>query len=322
MKNINIEKNTIVMKNKCPDAILTSDWHLRETNPKCRIDKDWFLTMKSKMDFIKIIQAEVLNKHGYEIPILHAGDIFDNWKPSPWLLAFAARFMPELDVIVPGNHDLPAHNINRLEYSGVWVLDSFAYCNLLKNVESNIRLRKWNFVVHGFPYEFDLKSYSGKSEYPKVAIIHKFVYKGRKPFPGATGGCSSIMKKLKGYDLIVSGDNHIPFTHKNKDGQLLVNPGSLFRLTADQINHKPRVYLWYAEENEAEPIYIPIEKGVVSRKHIELEQARNNRLEAFVSSLSSKIELGMDFKKNLKEYCISNKVRKSVRQKIEEAIDA
>ena len=59
---------------KTPDAIITSDWHLRETTPRCRTDNFWE-TQWEKIKFIKRIQKEIEYDSGYPIPILHAGDI-------------------------------------------------------------------------------------------------------------------------------------------------------------------------------------------------------------------------------------------------------
>ena len=63
-----------------------------------------------------------------------------------------------------------------------------------------------------------------------------------------------------------------------------MNPGSIYRMEASQENHKPRVYLWYAETNTVEPVYIPIESGVISREHLETKEERDIRINAFIST--------------------------------------
>ena len=179
-----------------------------------------------------------------------------------------------------------------------------------------------DFRIVGFPFGEKLKQNNLKSSsHRQIALIHHFVYKGRKPFPGATGGVNTVMKKLKGFGLIVSGDNHTPFTYRNKEGQLLVNPGSLMRQTAAQIDHKPRIYVWYAEDNTVEPFYIPIEENVVSREHIEKENERNDRIGAYVERLSQDVDLGLNFHDNLEEYIKQNSISKAVQTKIYEAVD-
>ena len=69
---------------------------------------------------------------------------------------------------------------------------------------------------------------------------------------------------------------------KYKD-RLLVNPGSITRQTADQAEHKPRVYLWFAETNSVTAEYLPIKTDVITKEHLEIKAERDMRMEAFIS---------------------------------------
>jgi len=308
-----------ISMNKCPDAILTSDWHLRENKPKCRLEDDWMELQRQKLSFIEGVRYEIENKFGYICPILFAGDLFNHWKPSPFLISFALRFMPEL-VAIPGNHDTPAHNLERINLSGIYTLALTKFVYLVFNTGWNNR-KDWKFELLSVPFGQKLVP-NNRGKMPSVAMIHHFVYKGRKPFPGATGGCSGVMKKLKGFDLILSGDNHKPFTHRNeKTGQLLVNPGCLTRQSAAEADYKPRIYLWYARENEVEPVYLPINKDTITREHLDKETERVERISAYIEALSNEMELGLDFEANLREYLITNKVGKPIKTKIYEAME-
>ena len=150
----------------------------------------------------------------------------------------------------------------------------------------------------------------------KIALIHTLVNcPGDDASKTGAASAEAIFKQMPGFDLIVSGDNHKPFTVRSKDGkQLLVNPGSMMRSKADQIDHKPRVYLWYAEDNTVEIVYFPITQGVVSREHIEKKEAKGNRHTAFVSSLREGVEVGGSFEGNMKKYIRANKVEKDVEE--------
>jgi len=88
------------------------------------------------------------------------------------------------------------------------------------------------------------------------------------------------------------------------------------RTTADQADHKPRVYFWYAQENRAEPIFLPIEENVIDRSHIDMAEAKDERIEAYVSRLSEELEIGLDFQGNLETYFRSNRTRKGVQDKV------
>jgi DNA repair exonuclease SbcCD nuclease subunit len=278
-------------------AILVSDTHIRETQPECRLDS-FIDTQTRKLQWLKRLQEK------HECPILHGGDFFHHWKPSPWLLAYIFRNLPNGIVITPGQHDLPAHNMKDIEKSGIQVLADAGKIALL--TDSNFHIVN-EMAISGFPWGVELDSISPLLDY-SVAIIHYGVYESKPHYPGAenTGGTAlSVIKKMSGFDLILSGDNHLPFELRYKN-QLLINPGSFMRTTAAQADHKPSVVLWCAETNEYERVYIPIEKGVISREHIDEVTERDERLESFVSRLDHNIELGISFKTNLRNHLAKN----------------
>jgi DNA repair exonuclease SbcCD nuclease subunit len=273
-----------------PTAILTADWHLRETAPKCRTD-DFWEAQWSKVQFISELQAE------YDCPIYNSGDLFHHWKPSPRLISWCLEYLPFM-YIIPGNHDLPNHNLDLLEKSGLWTLQMAGKIDI---------------------FECELGRHSGKvfnGEY-QMAIIHKLI---NHPQTNATA--KGLMKKLKGFDLILTGDNHETFTYTKTDGQLLVNPGSLTRQTAAQSDHKPCVVLWFAEDNSYERIYLPINKDVISREHIAKVEERDVRMEAFVNRLSDDYDIDLDFNKNIEAYFNNNRARKVVQDMVWESVEA
>jgi hypothetical protein len=294
---------------KRPDAICTADIHLRDTQPECRTD-DFLEAQMAKMVWLKQLQER------YECPILCAGDVFQIWRSSPYLIGVALRYLPEM-VSIPGQHDLPGHNITRIAESAYWTLVSGGILTDLSDGEIG---ELDGYDVYGYPFGAAFRQVADSAT-PKVALIHHHVYKGRKPFPGATGGVEAVMRKLPGYRMIVSGDNHIPFTHKNAAGQLLINCGSLTRQTASQVDFRPRVYLWYRDTNTAEPAYLPIVQRVITRAHIDDTKEREHRLDSFVERLKTNT-LSTDgmFEENLRKYQDQNKITKRVRRKISEAM--
>jgi predicted phosphodiesterase len=292
-------------------AILFADLHLLENRPICRTD-DIEITMINKLSFIQQLQIK------HECPVFFSGDLTEKWKVSPWLISLALRYLPKHMIGVPGNHDLPAHNLNRLDESAYWALVSGGRIDDLSDGEEI----EWDdMVVRGFPFGTKLMPTKPIKGMKQVAIVHHYVYKGRKPFPGQLTGVTSLMRKLKGYDLILTGDNHLPFTHKSR-GQLLVNPGSIFRWDADQIDDRPRVYLWY-DDNTIEPIFLPIEQGVISRDHIDIQNKRDERIVSFIARLNNQTDIGLSFKKNMDRFIRENQdsLNRRVISKIREAMD-
>ena len=149
------------------------------------------------------------------------------------------------------------------------------------------------------------------------------VWQGKRPWPGCTDPSAvAVLKKYPEYDLILTGDNHKPFTEEY-EGRLLVNPGSITRQSADQIDHTPRVYLYYASTNTVRPVFLPVQEGkeVISRDHIDRKEERTERISTFISRLGGEWEAGLSFEENLKRFFESNKVLDSVKQIVWDAVD-
>ena len=289
------------VKTKQVDAIITSDWHLREDRPICRTDD--FVTEQWKcVDFISDLQKE------HHCPALHAGDLFHHWKPSPALLSETMIHLPKNFRTVYGNHDVPQHNLELADKCGVYTLGTAGF---LKVIEDG----HWNTIPEKPALTIGL-------DFKRTALVwHIFTYEGKEPWPGCEAPKGNkLLKKYPDYDLIVTGDNHIPFTAEY-EGRLLVNPGALTRQTAAQIDFEPRVYLWHAEDNTVTPVYLPIAEGVISRSHIEQTEKRNDRIDAFISTLKDNYKVGMSFEDNLKAFEKKNNIKDEIMEIVYKSID-
>jgi DNA repair exonuclease SbcCD nuclease subunit len=268
---------------KKPDAILCADIHLRDTVPKCRID-DYWQAQQNKIEFIRQLQEK------YNCLIYCAGDLFHKSKSSPYLEGWSLTHLPDNMIIIPGQHDLPNHNIDNFEKSSIGVLHASEFYTIFTN-----------------PFGEMLKLSDGKG------LIHTFIQKPDDEQDRIIGGSSAkaLLNKYPDLKLIVSGDNHKPFVVEH-EGRLLVNPGSIMRMTIGQIEHKPRVYLWYEETNCVEPVYLPIEDNVINIEYKEIQEKRDKRIEAFITHLSDDYSISLDFKKNLENHFITNNTRKGI----------
>jgi DNA repair exonuclease SbcCD nuclease subunit len=289
-------------EHKKADSILSSDWHLRETTPTCRTD-DFWTSQWEKVVFVKKLQME------HNCPVLHGGDLFHHWKPSPNLLSYAFDLLPREFHTVYGQHDLPQHNWENRERSGIHNLATVGAVTILDNVH-------WggNPEIELYP-SFEIGD-------RQVLVWHHMVWQGKRLWPGQTDPSAvAVLKKYPEYDLILTGDNHKPFVEE-LEGRILVNPGSLTRQNADQIDHRPRVYLYYVDTNTVEAVYLPMERDAVTREHIENAKARDERITAFVERLDGDWQAGLSFEQNLEIFFQNNQVRESVKQIIYNAIES
>ena len=300
--------------NKQVSAILCSDLHLREDTPKCRTD-DYKAAQLKKIEWLNHLAAT------HCCPILCAGDIFDKWNISAEMSAWAIENVPQMYAI-PGQHDLPDHNLELIKKSGFNVLkvaniiDPYnnSFHTLYKDIPINFIMFPFGEALEGYklPIGFGWRS---------IALIHTLVL-GPKDAKMKGSTVQEIFDKMPKFDLIICGDNHKSFVVRNNnyaDGCLFVSPGSMMRMTADQIDYKPRVYLWYADTNTVEPAYYPIESGVVTREHIDKKQEKEMILEAFVQSTQGG-EVTASFEKNMEKYLQQNKVSANVESKIYKAM--
>jgi len=281
-------------------VILTADYHLRENAPACRLD-DFEKAQWAKLDFISELQRK------YDCPIWHSGDFFDHWKPSPSLLAKTIQHLPKQFHTIYGNHDLPQHSMELKDKCGVYVLEQ---AGVLSIIDSN----HWGLPFNKF-YGF---TYNGQ----RVLVWHVMTYQGKTPYPGCTDSpAMSLIRKNKDFDLILTGHNHQQFIEEC-EGRLLINPGCITRQESDMQGFEPHVILWDSADNTYETIPIPHEKGVVTvPKNVQDVQARNKRIDAFVTTLQSDWDNGVDFEKNIERALEANEISEETKKIVYKSLD-
>lgn len=278
-----------------PLAILIGDVHLRETQPLCRIDDFWEAQWK-ELDFIAGLQKK------YNCPVVCAGDLFHHWKPSPYLLAKTIQHLPAQFYTVYGNHDLPQHNLENKNKSGIYTLQVAGALTVLDEGHWGQDIQTPTLILQGY----------------RVGVWHIMTWKGQIPYPGCPDpDASRILKKYSNYDLLVTGHNHDFFTVEINN-RYLINPGSINKQEAGQIDFNPRIVLWYGDSYAEIPI--PGDVNSVTREHIQGKQKRDDRINAFIDHLNQDYEIGVSFEKNLERFFQTNSIRDSVKQVIYDAL--
>jgi DNA repair exonuclease SbcCD nuclease subunit len=282
------------------DFIFTADWHLREDTPICRTD-DFWTAQWDVVEQVASLQAE------YECPVLHAGDLYHHWKPSPYLISRSIFDMPDEFYTVYGQHDLPQHNWDLKHKTGIYTLCT---AGSVKELDGG----SWGMD----PALIPMMGHPNRS----VGVVHKFVWDGETiPWPDCDEMTArQVLQKYPDFDVIVTGDHHRPFTYEYK-GRLLVNCGCLTRQDTSYMQHRPRVWLYTAKTNTVVPHYLKVARGVISREHIERVEARDGRIQAFIERLDGEWESVVSFEDNLSRFLQANKINKKIVQEVYKAIE-
>jgi len=295
------------MKN--PDFILTSDWHIRDDKPICRTD-NYLEAQEKKIRFILSLTKD------YNCPILVAGDFGHRplWgdRLLNWFMEIYRSFDFPVSPIVAtvGQHDLLYHKLSAWNEGGLGILHK---SGVIKLELSGFNTSQYGQGIYSFPYNQEIR------ETPmKIALIHKMVIKSQNDKLWSTQEAVDgrrLLKDFPCYDLIVSGDNHQSFVVKYKD-RVLVNPGSIMRMSANQVEHRPSVYLWFAEKRCAEMVFLPLESDVIDRGYLDHTKERNREIEGFISRLKEHQEIGFNYETNLKEFFENNRIENDIKEKV------
>lgn len=295
--------------------ILTSDWHITDLAPNRRVD-DYVKTQQRKIEFI----IELANSK--DASILHAGDVFHSKKICCETLQKYIRLFKTTNILgVFGQHDMRYHSEEQLRNTPLSVLESAEvfHTDTTEDLSADctIGIYHCNFgqVIPVVP--------EAEKKYRRFNIL---IYHGLlcmyDEIPG-TKDAVEFLKENSDFDLIVTGDSHTTFT-ATVGNRLIVNPGSLMRMTAAQIQHKPCVFIFDTVTKTLEQIFIPIKsyKEVFDLNDIDREEKENEKLDAFVAGLQEDTVLqSLNFHNNLDDFMKDNVVEEKVSKIVYEILD-
>ena len=297
-----------------PDAIIVGDIHAEEGQPPCRVDNFWETQIR-KFKWLRGIW-----EYSSQPVVIQVGDLFNHWKSSPKVISAVLEYLPPM-VTIPGNpgrHNYSGSDINKdalytVSVSGKgWVVLGMNESSPYDITKSLLPLG----YVHYCPWGEDPKPQRLQPGIRKILLTHRMIVDGYTPYDG--DDAMEFLKRHRGYDLILTGHNHKPIV-RTFNGRYLINPGSFTRQSAGE-THDPSVWFWWSESNKIERVAIPCDPAAITRQHIEQEQARDLRLEAFVESLEEQKELDINYRKNVEIYVANNKIRQPVLDRIYAAI--
>jgi len=275
-------------------AIVCADLHLSDKAPACRAEKgeDWYGVMDRTLKEVEELRRAVGG------PLLIAGDLFDRWNNPPWLVNFAIRKLPKDVIAIPGQHDIPFHNLDEMGRSSFWTLVLsgrilYPGCKRHKLTENLVV----DFVPYGATAEFPV----ARKGITKVACVHRFIHRRKiAPFPGVGPECyaGNVIKDLHHSDII-SGDNHIPFQFENNFGRVY-NCGALFRRKSDERENQPSVGILFESGRVDRQ---PLRCAAQDKFEFEEEEAKpgDANLQPFLQELKGLQDVALDFRAMLEK---------------------
>lgn len=271
-------------------AIAVGDLHAGNLHPRCRERDDYFEVLLKKIHWICELGTEL------QVPVFQAGDLFDHWSQPPTVLnavaaalKTSARSPKTRWECTIGQHDVPNHDLQQIK-STAW--QNMRLAEVI-DYRSSVDCYGWGAPIHACSNSLG------------IALAHVSTWmKPYAPGQAPVEAMRTLARFVKqGYRLVITGDNHSRFSYVDKAGNILINPGSVMRMTADQADHVPSVTVIHRDESGAyrlEHRTIPVIDEI---RPTEVEEANvmDERIETFVKRLGESQDVTLSFRDNLKK---------------------
>lgn len=289
--------------------VVTGDIHFKGINPKARLDNyQEAIAAKIKEIF------DIARQTGASVIII-PGDLFDSPNMSWGTVAELAMILQSAPcplLTIPGNHDIYGGNpvskirtpyglLARLEI--IWDLTEEPF-ELSRDANNPNNL---DLAITGHSFNSDTDTEAGKDQFnppphvgdwqgTSIHVVHSMLMDHA---PGHDMRHTLISQVQTTANVIISGHEHTGFGIVHRpDGVLFINPGALCRLSAhvSEIERQIQVAVLTVDDGgQCSAELVPLTSAqpgnkVLSREHIEEAQARNEKLDEFLSLLASEGE--------------------------------
>jgi hypothetical protein len=297
--------------------ICVSDLHLGITPPVFRsAEKNWMCVQEQRLNEIRTLAGK------YGAGVVYTGDIFHNWNSPPELVNWVLSCLPD-GFSVAGNHDTPHHRPADLNKSAYMTLIRAGKLVDLSACEFTQLPRVTGLKLVGFPFgsEFTPADRGEDDKDLWIAVVHHYVWVKGKSHPGAKeeDRAKNVLKTLKGFDVVLAGDNHRGFKLVTKSGRTLFNAGGMMVRNSDEKDYKPMCGLVHYDGTVKEH-HFDVSKDKYN-EDVLAEVAEYGLDEDSASAISEAVHaLGKhvmgDFRDALRRYCESHDVKSGVRELI------
>lgn len=286
-------------------GIITSDWHLREDRPRCRIDEDWIITQKTILNKI----ASEACKRNYSVYVV--GDLFH--RSTEFRMVRLVQQLAEVlakDGLhlyhLAGNHDCLYNSAKNIDRSAIGLLQgtkNVYFMNDLVNISAP------NF---GEPVNKEMP----------IVFEHRLVFPDKKSLPPNVEAVTAedMLEMYPNAEWIFTGDYHHNF-HYERDGRHVVNPGCLLRQAADMKDYDCGIYCVNTDIGEVEWVSIGDNEPLVDDSYLLKQEEREERLENFMDKLKKTRSISLDFMDNVEKAIMENKLSEELTDMIHRLTD-
>lgn len=290
-------------------AVLVSDIHLSLKPPRCRASEpDWMACQARYLEELNELAAK------HKCPVLCGGDIFHAWNSNAELINFAMRHLPKGMISIPGNHDLPYHNLELMDKSAYGVLRA---AGTIEDLPPEIPVPLGDDLsVVGFPWGTPIGRRKSKRKTMQIAVWHAYVWCDGASYPGAATDThyQAFKEDFDTWDAVLLGDNHTYW----KRGKAF-NPGSFMRRTTSDA--LPIVGLLCRSGKVIPYALRSAEQDKIEHPTVE-EKRSLEQLDHYLEMLRSSGEFRVDFVAELQRYMEVNGTPESVRKLLLETVGA
>ena len=262
-------------------CLITADWHISGTRPRCRADEDW---MESQRQDIEAVWQIAREQRVEAVWIL--GDLFDTSRVATEAVNLVLTEFEKAPCAVYtlcGNHDLPYHSFDLLERSSIGtVLHKFPMLDTDQSI---------GVVAYPFGKE---PEYGALSDYMKANGMHTWITHqltfpndAARPVKGVGGVVAQeLLDACPAASVILTGDYHHGYVYTAPDGSRVITPGCVNIGDADMKDYQPQVYIFDTFDLSVEAVKLPIH-GKIETTYLEHEHALADMKETSLASLAA-----------------------------------
>lgn len=287
-------------------GIVTADWHLRATMPRCRCDESWMETQRNALKQVLEISE---NK---KCPIFIVGDLFHSLSDTSFeciqMVQNIAKESKYGIYILAGNHDLPYHSTDNIGRSAVGIVLKSEGIHYIKDYFENDDVSACNF--------------DEETENAKIIFKHILCFPDVKSLPPNVDAITAkeLLSEYSNSKWIFTGDYHHRF-HYEHNGRHVVNPGCLIRQVSDMKDYQCSVFYVDTENEIVESIPIIDNEEFIDDSYILKEKEKEERIELFANKLKDTKKVSLDFIENVEQAVLENNISNELKETIEELLE-